>query len=110
MPGAGLPGLRGQRLPRQPYPRPGVVEANAKLIQAQVLVPFLARKGVVVVRVRPVALSGEQLAVSIIPVVVGALALVLGNANRAAAAVVTASVAWPGVPSGSESINPVDKS
>ena len=43
MPGAGLPGLRGQRLPRQPHPRPGVVEAEAELIQAQVLVPFLVR-------------------------------------------------------------------
>ena len=39
------------------------------------LVPLLARKGVVVVRVRPVALGRKDLTVGIIPVVVGALAL-----------------------------------
>jgi len=75
MPRPGLPGIPRQRLPRQPHPRPGVVEAKAKLIQAQVLIPLLPRKGVMIVRVRPVALGREQLAVSIIPVVVGALAL-----------------------------------
>jgi len=48
VPGARLPGLRGQRLPRQPHPRPGVVELEAELIQAQVLIPLFARKGVVV--------------------------------------------------------------
>jgi hypothetical protein len=80
VPRAGLPGLRRQRLPRQPHPRPGVVEAKAKLIQAQVLVPLLPRKGVGVVRVRPVALGREQLAVSIIAVVVSALAQVFGEA------------------------------
>ena len=75
VPGARLPGLRGQRLPRQPHPRPGVVETDAELIQAQVFIPLLAREGVVVVRVCPVALGREQLAVCIITVVVGALAL-----------------------------------
>ena len=52
MPGAGLPGIPRQRLPREPYPRPGVVEAEAKFIQAQVLIPLFSCKGVVVVRVR----------------------------------------------------------
>ncbi len=83
MPGAGLPGLSGQRLPREPHPCPGVVEPNAEFIQPQVLIPLLARKGIVVVRVRPVALDRQDLAVSIIPVVVGALALMLGKARNA---------------------------
>jgi hypothetical protein len=48
-------------------------------IQAQVLIPLFARKGVMVVRVRPVALGRQDLAVSIIAVVVRALALVLGE-------------------------------
>ena len=48
------------------------------------LIPLFARKGVMVVRVRPVALGREQLAVGIIPVVVGALALVLGDARDTA--------------------------
>jgi len=78
VPRPGLPGLSGQWLTREPYPSPGVVKPNAEFIQAQVLVPLLARKGVVVVRVSPVALGREQLAVSIIPVVVGGLALVFG--------------------------------
>ena len=110
MPGAGLPGLRRHRLPRQPQPRPRVVEAKTKFIQAQVLVPLFACKGVAVMGVRPVALGREQLAVGIIAVVVGALALVFGDPNHAPAAVVVAPVAWPWVPSGSESINPMDKS
>ena len=75
IPCPGLPGLPRQRLPRQPHPRPGVVEAKAELIQPQVLIPLLTAEGVVVMGVRPVALSGEQLAVSIMAVVVGALAL-----------------------------------
>jgi len=36
VPRPGLPGLSGQRLARQPYPRPGVVEAKAEFVQAQV--------------------------------------------------------------------------
>ena len=78
VPGVGLPGLSGQWLPRQPHPRPGVVEPNAKLIQAQGFIPFLPRKGVGVVRVGEVALRREQLAIGIIAVVVGALAQVFG--------------------------------
>jgi len=83
MPRAGLPGLPRQRLPRQPHPRPGVVEPNAERIQPQVLVPLFPRKGVVIMGIRPVALGREQLAVGIIAVVVGALALVFGEARNA---------------------------
>jgi len=83
VPGAGLPGLPRQRLPRQPHPRPGVVEPNAERIQPQVLVPLFPRKGVVIMGIRPVALGREQLAVGIIAVVVGALALVFGEARNA---------------------------
>jgi hypothetical protein len=90
MPRAGLPGIPRQRLPRQPHPRPGVIQPNAKFIQAQVLIPFFARKGVMVVRVRPVALRRDETAVSII--------------------IVASPASWPGASSGSKLINPVDKS
>ena len=47
------------------------------------LIPLFAQEGVMVVRVRPVALGRQNLAVSIIPVVVRALALVLGQPRDA---------------------------
>jgi len=83
MPRPWPPGPPGQGLPREPYPSPGVVEANAELIQAQVLVPLFAQERVMVVRVRPVALGRKDLAVGIIPVVVGGLALMFGQARHA---------------------------
>jgi hypothetical protein len=82
VPGARLPGIPRQRLPRPPHPRPGVVKPNAKFIQAQALIPFFPQEGVMVVRVGEGALSREQLAVSVIPVVVGALTLAPGNISH----------------------------
>ncbi|MEM2266355.1 MAG: hypothetical protein QW687_05960, partial [Candidatus Hadarchaeales archaeon] len=50
-------------------------------------VPLLAQESVVVVRVRPVSLGRKDPAIGIIPVVVGALALVLGQPSYAAPAI-----------------------
>jgi len=47
------------------------------------LIPLFPQEGVMVVRVRPVPLGRQDLAVGIIPVVVGALALVLGQPRNA---------------------------
>jgi len=48
-----------------------------------VLVPLLAQESVVVVRVRPVSLGRKDLAIGVIPVVVGALTLMLGQPRHA---------------------------
>ena len=48
------------------------------------LVPLLAGEGVVIMRVRPVAVGREQLPVSIVAIVVRGLALLLGEATHAA--------------------------
>jgi len=79
MPRPWLPGPPRQRLPREPYPCPGVIEPVAELIKAQVLVPLFAQERVMVVRVRPVSLGRKDPAIGIIPVVVGALALRLSK-------------------------------
>ena len=66
-----------QRILRQPDARRRVVSPRAEFVAVKVLVPLLAAEGVVIVRVAPVAVRREQLAIGVVAVVVGGLALLL---------------------------------